>query len=354
VAPVLFSRSRFPARGSELGAAAGRQDLGAPPSPAADPQTRRGHCSAARRCVALSAVAPALRPQPVSRSGFRARRCSGATRPWRAAAARNGPLDLGGPPLGGEAKCGASGRRPCSAPAAGSPLGVPSSALQRGVKSSARRRPPQPTPRLRGSTARRRGEVRRFRPAPLLCTRSQFPTKGSELGAAAGRQGLGAPVAPVLFSRSRFPARGSELGAAAGRQDLGAPPSPAADPQTRRGHCSAARRCVALSAVAPALRPQPVSRSGFRARRCSGATRPWRAAAARNGPLDLGGPPLGGEAKCGASGRRPCSAPAAGSPLGVPSSALQRGDKALARHRRPQRTARLRGATPRRRACLLF
>jgi len=42
-----------------------------------------------------------------------------------------------------------------------------------------------------------------------------------------------------------------------------------------------------------------------------------------------------------ASVRRPCSSPAAGSPPGVPSSAVQRGDKALARRHRPQRTSRL-------------
>jgi len=199
------------------------------------------------------------------------------------------------------------------------PLAVLLSALQRGHQALAHLRPPQPTPRLGGSTARRRGEVRRFRPAPLLCTRSRFSTKGSELGAAVGRQGLGAPPAPLLFARNRFLARGSELGAAAGRQGLGAPPPPAADPKTSGGHRLAARRSAALPAGAPALRPQPVPRSGFRARRCSGASSPRRAAAPRSRPPDSGGAPLGGEAKCGASGQRPCSAPAASSPRRVPS-----------------------------------
>jgi len=137
------------------------------------------------------------------------------------------------------------------------PLAVLLSALQQGHQALAHCRPPQLTSRLGGSTARRRGEVRRFRPAPLLCARSQFPARGSELGAAAGRQGLGAPPAPLLFARSRFPARGSELGAAAGLQDLGAPPPFAAEPQTRGEHRSATRRSAALPAGAYALCPQP-------------------------------------------------------------------------------------------------
>jgi len=134
--------------------------------------------------VALSAGAPALRPQPAPRLGFRARRCSGAARPRRAAAARSGPPDSWGDPLGSEATCGAFGRRPCSLPAAGSPLGVPSSALQRGVKASARCRRPQRTPRLVGGTARRRDNLWRFWPSPLLCARSRVPDLGSVFGIA--------------------------------------------------------------------------------------------------------------------------------------------------------------------------
>jgi len=272
--------------------------------------------------VALLAVLPALRPQPVPREGFRALRCSGAKRPWRAAAARSEPPNSEGSLLGGEAGCGMSGLRPCSSPAAGSPGGVPSSALQRGERALARRRRPQRTPQLGGVTARRRGRLWCLRPSPLLCARSRFPGRGSELAAAAGRKGLGAPRPP------------------------------AANPPTRRGHRSAAKPTVACPAVAPALRSQPVPREGFRARRCSGAKGLWRAAAARSGPPNSEGSPLGGEADCGVSGRRPCSAPAAGSPGGVPSSALQRGEAALARRRRPQRTPKLEGVTARRRGRL--
>jgi len=53
------------AGGADIGAAAGPPGLGAPPPPAADPQTRGEHRSAARRSAALPASAPALRPQPV-------------------------------------------------------------------------------------------------------------------------------------------------------------------------------------------------------------------------------------------------------------------------------------------------
>jgi len=137
---------------------------------------------------------------------------------------------------------GAPGRRPCSAPAAGFPGGVPSSALQRGKRALARRRRPQRTPQLEGVTARRRGRLWCVRPSPLLCARSRFPGRGSELGAAAGRKGLGAP------------------------------PPTAADPQTRRGHRSAARPTAVLPAVAPALYVHRASRPRLLVCYCSGGS----------------------------------------------------------------------------------
>jgi len=48
LSPLLFARSMSPARGSVLGAAAGRQGFDAPQPPAADPPTLGGHRSAAR------------------------------------------------------------------------------------------------------------------------------------------------------------------------------------------------------------------------------------------------------------------------------------------------------------------
>ena len=171
-----------------------------PPDSGGAPLGGEAKCRAAglRPCSLHAAGSPIGVPcsvlqrggQAVERYGRRRccyRRCSGATRHLLTSAARSGPADLGDAPLRGKAKCGAFGRRPCSSPAAGSSLGVPSSALQRGGTASARGRRPQRTPRLVGGSARQRGNVWRFRPAPLLFARSRFPAGGSELGAAAGR-----------------------------------------------------------------------------------------------------------------------------------------------------------------------
>ena len=150
--------------------------------------------------------------------------------------------------------------------------------------------------------------------APALCTQ-RVPRSGFQALHCSGA------VRPLRAAA----AGGSVIGAAAGLQGFGAPPPPVADPPTRGGHRSAARPTAACPAVTPALRPQPVPREGFRARRCSGAKGPWRAAADRSGPPNSEGSPLGGEADCSASGRRPCSLRSPGFRTVAPRGVLQRG-----------------------------
>jgi len=198
--------------------------------------------------VALLAVASALRPQPVLSSGCYAWGSSGATRPWRAATAHSGPPDSGGSPLGGEVKGGASGRRPCSAPAASSPIGVLCSAQQRGGQDLSRVRRPQRAPRLRGSPLGGEAGRRATRRCPgsvaATCSSAGIPRSALQRGDKA-RARLGRPQqAPHLA--------GSPLG----------------------GEFPVRRQ-----AIAPALWQQPVSRFRLRARHRSSVVRLSRAVA---------------------------------------------------------------------------
>ena len=109
--------------------------------------------------------------------------------------------------------------------------------------------------------------------------------------------------------------------------------------------CVGSRRpCSVVAAGSPIGVPRSTLQRGGRAH--ARFRRPQRAPR-------LGGSPLGGEAACSVSGRRPCSVLAAGSPIGVPRSTLQRGGRAHARFRRPPRALTTRGVTARRRDCLL-
>jgi len=192
--------------------------------------------------------------------------------------------------------------------AAGSPLGVPSSALQRGGQALARRRGPQPTAQLGRSSLGVGGDCGACgrRPRSLHAAGSPIGIPSSPLQR--GRQ------APARCVRSH---RHAQLG----RSTLSV-----------GGDCGACgRRPRSLRAAGS---PIEVPRSALQ--------RGGQVLARRRGPqptAQLGRSLLGVEDDCGACGRRPRSLHAAGSPIGVPSSALQRGGQAPARCVRSQRHA---------------